>query len=103
MLVIEFLILVFIIWEFGWKVKDWFRERRQIRERENDMADKLSHILPEEAEVLRRLILQGVQPGDGIASSIQSKMFPLLERNFVGWLINVEYRDYMKRWAKGKR
>jgi len=75
MLVIEFLILVFIMWEFVWKVKDWYQERRRTREHEDEMSKKLSHISPEQAEALRELVLQGKQPLDDIALSIQPKIW----------------------------
>jgi hypothetical protein len=102
MLGIEFLILVFIIFEFIWKVVDWYRERHRTREREGEIAKKLSHLSAEKAEALRQLVLQGTQlPGD-IAASLQAKLHPIVSRDFVGWFIDVEYRDYMRRWAKGK-
>ena len=37
MLIIEFLILVFIVWEFGWKVRDWAKARGEQKEYERDM------------------------------------------------------------------
>jgi len=27
------------------------------------------------------------------------KIYPILVRDFIGWSIAVEYRDYMRRWA----
>jgi hypothetical protein len=101
MLVIEFLILVFIVWEFGWKVKDWYQERRKTKEYEDEMVKKLSHLAPEEAEAMQDLILRGQQPPDQIALSTQQKIFPILARDHVlGWSIDRDHRDYMKRWAK---
>jgi hypothetical protein len=103
MLWIEFLILVFIVWEFGWKVKDWYRERRRTREYEDEMTRKLSQISPEHAKALTELFLEGKQPPSGIAELLQPTLHPLLARDFVGWFIAVEYRDYMRRWAKRRQ
>jgi len=63
------------------------------------MTNKLAHIRPEAAEALCELVLRGKQPASDVALSVQPKIFPLLERDFIGWLINAEYRDYLKRWA----
>jgi len=102
MLIIEFLILVFIVWEFGWKVKDWYQDKQRKRQREDEMTKKLSHLAPEKAEALRHLVLEGKQPPGDIAASLQAKLHPIVGRDFVGWFIDVEYRDYMQRWAKEK-
>jgi hypothetical protein len=37
MLVIELLILLLILLEFAWKVVDWWREKRETKQRERDI------------------------------------------------------------------
>ncbi len=100
MLIIEALILFFIVWEFGWKLKDWYSARKERKEYESEMAARLSHLSPEEATALEKLTLRGDQPPDQIALAITRKIQLLLLRDFVlGWGIAVEHRNYMRNWA----
>jgi hypothetical protein len=103
MLVIEFLILFFIVWEFIWKVRDWCRARQDKKDYEHDMTERLTHLTPEEAGALKGLILRGIQPSEIVALAVMNKIYGILVRDFVlGWRIDTDHKDYMTRWAKGK-
>jgi len=41
------------------------------------------------------------QPPDQCALSLQGKVL-LIGRDFVGWYVSLEHRDYLRRWAKRK-
>lgn len=101
MLVIEFLILAFIVWEFAWKVSDWRKARRQMKEYEDDMAARLAGLSPEESTALMELVSHAKQPPNDAALSLQGKVL-LIARDYVGWYVLLEHRDYLRRWAKEK-
>src|SRR5713101_2266532 len=93
MLVIEFLILLFILWEFAWKVWDWLKARRERKEYENDVAARLAAISPEESSALVDFILHNKQPVEQTTLSLLDKL-QLISRDFTGWFIPREHRDY---------
>jgi hypothetical protein len=101
MLVIEALILIFIVWEFVWKVKDWYSERLEGIRYETEVNGYLSQLDQEEEQAVSELVLDG----KGLPSSILQRMLAenskrLLTRdNFLGWNIAPKYKNYVRRWA----
>ena len=101
MLVIEFLILLFILWEFAWKVWDWRKEREEKKEDENEMAAKIGTLSVQESSALRAFILNNDQPNQQEVLARLEKL-QLIGRNFTGYFIPKKDRRYLKRWAKKK-
>jgi len=102
MLVIEFLILVFILWEFAWKVWDWLRFTNSIKA--VDSSGVIAASLAAMSASYSFLFLRSFsnkQPPDQCALSLQGKVL-LIGRDFVGWYVSLEHRDYLRRWAKRK-
>ena len=82
----------------------WYRKHKlEQGEYENDAAAKLAAMTPDESDALWSLILRGKQPPDNLATPLSIKLHPIMTRDYnVGWQIDRDYKDYMKRWAKGK-
>jgi hypothetical protein len=82
----------------------WLSERSATWNQYRETAERLDKLEPSEQAALRSLYLQNKQPADGIALNLQTRLSPpIIERDFIGWKINGDYREVLRQWARVKR
>jgi hypothetical protein len=99
LLIIEVLVLLLILAEFVWKIIDWCKERRRLKEKAEELRQRLATLSPSDATALEKCVLEGEPLTEEIAASLNREP-PLTERDhLLGWRIVREHRDFLKKWA----
>lgn len=100
-IVIDLLILLLILGEDLIKVIVWLRHQRQVKLEEKEAAQKLSGLDPEDAEAVRKFVLEGILPEDRVCVQLERIPLPsLVERDPVkGYRIVEQHRPFLRKWA----
>jgi hypothetical protein len=100
MLLIEGLVLLLILIDFVWHLKDLFVAWRERRSYRLEILQRLEHLTQEESEALRIFVLEGKRPSNGAICKSLAEPPELLERHSEGgWHIIRQHKHLIRKWA----